>query len=218
MTTHTQLVLKISDRVQKLFASEEGSHDWWHIHRVWSLALKIADQEKANLEIVSLGALLHDIADHKYHNGDITVGPKKAETMLREEGADETCIRKVVDIVNEVTFKGAAVETPVTSIEAACVQDADRLDAIGAIGIARAFAYGGSNNRLLHDPNTTFRQHASFDEYKNDKGATTHHFYEKLLLIKDRMQTQTGKSLALHRHEVMVNYLEQFFAEWEGSR
>jgi uncharacterized protein len=218
MVEHTALVIQIADHVQNKFAHEGSGHDWWHIYRVWMVALRIAEHEDANREVVSLGALLHDIADHKFHGGDSSIGPKTAQSLLIKLGADSELIQKVVAIVEEVTFKGAGVPTPVSSIEAACVQDADRLDAMGAIGIARAFAYGGSKNRLLHDPNRDPQLHDNFEAYKNDQGATTNHFYEKLLLLKDRMQTAHGKFLAEQRHGVMEDYLKQFFAEWEGRR
>lgn len=218
MVKHTDLVIKIADHVKNKFANDASGHDWWHIYRVWMVALRIAAHENADQQVVSLGALLHDIADHKFHGGDSSIGPRVAHDILLELGAQAKLIQQVVAIVEEVTFKGAAVATPVSSIEAACVQDADRLDAIGAIGIARAFSFGGSRNRLMHDPTSTPQLHANFDAYKNDNGATINHFYEKLLLLKDRMQTPFGKTLAEQRHQVMENYLEQFFAEWEGIR
>ncbi len=211
-------MIKIADHVKNKFANDASGHDWWHIYRVWMVALRIAAHENADQQVVSLGALLHDIADHKFHGGDSSIGPRVARDILLEMGVEVKLIEQVVAIVEEVTFKGAAVATPVSSIEAACVQDADRLDAIGAIGIARAFSFGGSRNRLMHDPTSTPQLHANFDAYKNDKGATINHFYEKLLLLKDRMQTPFGKTLAEQRHQVMENYLEQFFAEWEGIR
>lgn len=218
MVEHNALVNQVANHVKNKFAHDASGHDWWHIYRVWKVALQIADHEEANREVVSLGALLHDIADHKFHGGDSSIGPKTAQSLLITFGAESLLIEKVVAIVEEVTFKGAGVPTPVSSIEAACVQDADRLDAIGAIGIARAFAYGGSKSRLLHDPERNPIWHDNFDAYKNDQGATTNHFYEKLLLIKDRMQTAHGKKLAQQRHRVMEDYLKQFFAEWEGRQ
>jgi uncharacterized protein len=218
MINHSAIVIKIADHVKNKFAHDASGHDWWHIYRVWMVALRIAAHENADQEVVSLGALLHDIADHKFHDGDSSVGPRVAHDILFEMGADAKLIQQVVAIVEEVTFKGAGVATPVSSIEAACVQDADRLDAIGAMGIARAFSFGGSRNRLMHDPSSTPQMHANFDAYKKDTGPTINHFYEKLLLLKDRMQTPFGKTLAEQRHQVMENYLEQFFAEWEGMR
>jgi uncharacterized protein len=218
MVEQSAIVTQIADYVKNKFAHESSGHDWWHIYRVWMVALQIADRENANREVVSLGALLHDIADHKFHGGDNSVGPRVAHTLLHDMGADHALIRKVVAIVEEVTFKGAGVATPVSSIEAACVQDADRLDAIGAVGIARAFAFGGSRNRLLHNPESKPHLHDNFEAYKNDQGATINHFYEKLLLLKDRMQTTHGTKLAELRHRIMEDYLEQFFAEWEGLR
>ncbi len=207
---------QLREQVEVAFASDGSGHDWWHIHRVIANAEVIAQREGADLEIVKLGALLHDIADHKFHNGDLEVGPRRAAELLRARGADARTVERVVSIVNEVTFKGAGVSTPVSSIEAACVQDADRLDAIGAVGIARAFAYGGSKNRLMHNPDASPKQHQDFADYANDTGATTNHFYEKLLLLKDRMQTATGRQMAEERHRFMEVFLKQFYAEWEG--
>ncbi len=208
----------IADEVKRRFQGEGTGHDWHHIERVTKMALNLARAEGGDEEVTVLGALLHDIADHKFHDGDLTEGPRVAAALLRRAAADGKTIERVVTIVNEVTFKGAGVPTPVSSIEAACVQDADRLDAIGAIGIARAFAYGGAKQRLLHDPESTPNPHASFESYASSTGATTHHFYEKLLLLKDRMNTKAAKEMAIERHAFMEAFLAQFYAEWHGSR
>lgn len=216
-TDSSELIRSVEREVKQRFEGEGTGHDWWHIYRVYQMAVRIAKAEGAHLEVTALGALLHDIADHKFHGGDLTVGAKEADLILRANRADEATIAQVITIVNEVTFKGAGVETPVSSIEAACVQDADRLDAIGAVGIARAFAYGGSKERLLFDPNCPPVWHDSFEAYAGDKGATINHFYEKLLLLKDRMQTTTGKEIAQRRHRFMEEYLRQFYMEWEGE-
>lgn len=208
------LVRSVLHTVKALFQGEGTGHDWWHIHRVLNMSLHLSSAEGANLRIAALGALLHDIADHKFHGGDLTKGPEVAEAVLRTNGADAETTKHVVAIVNEVTFKGAHVATPVSSKEAACVQDADRLDAIGAIGIARAFAYGGAKHRPLHDPEQAPETHSSFEAYATSIGATTSHFYEKLLLLRDRMNTDEGRRIATERHDFMLLYLEQFFKEW----
>lgn len=213
----TELIRSVEREVKERFQGEGSGHDWWHIYRVYQMAQRIAKAEGADVHITSLGALLHDIADHKFHGGDLTVGALETDRLLRANRADDATIERVVRIVNEVTFKGAGVETPVSSLEAACVQDADRLDAIGAVGIARAFAYGGAKGRLLFDPDCPPVWHDSFEAYAGDKGATINHFHEKLLLLKDRMQTNTGRQIALSRHRFMEEYMTQFHHEWEGD-
>lgn len=178
------------------------------------LARAIGAAEGAQLEIVELGALVHDIADWKFHDGDDSVGPREARKLLAEEGADESLIEQVVDIVCTISFKGAGVPTPMRSLEGKCVQDADRLDAIGAIGIARCFAYGGHAGRLMYDPDEPPVMHASAEQYKASKGHSLNHFYEKLFLLKDRMNTATGKAMAQERHQFMEQFVRQFLAEW----
>jgi uncharacterized protein len=205
--------------VREMLEGEGSGHDWWHIKRVYDLANTIAvNYPDADDYIVKLGALLHDIGDHKFHNGDHTVGPKMVRTWLEKQQVDEVSILKVVAIVQEISYKGAEVETPMSSIEGAIVQDADRLDAIGAIGIARTFAYGGNKNREMHNPEHAVEKHADFETYKKTKGPTINHFYEKLLLLKDRMNTGFGKKLAKKRHVYMETFLEEFYAEWDGER
>lgn len=211
------LIRSVEREVKQRFEGEGSGHDWWHIYRVYQTSIRLAKAEGADMHITALGALLHDIADHKFHGGDLSAGARESERVLRANRADEETVQRVVRIVNEVTFKGAGVETPVSSLEAACVQDADRLDAIGAIGIARAFAYGGAKGRLLFDPECPPVWHDSFEAYAGDKGATINHFHEKLLLLKDRMQTKTGAQIALSRHRFMENYLTQFHQEWDGN-
>lgn len=213
-----ELIEQLAREVESRFAGEGSGHDWEHIRRVWKNATALAHHEGADQDITALGALLHDIADHKFHGGDLSAGPRETRRLLQHLGADEALTEQVAGIVNEVTYKGAGVATPVSSLEAACVQDADRLDAIGAIGIARAFAYGGSKGRPLHSPNEKVVMHADFDSYAKDNGATTRHFYEKLLLLKDRMQTKTGKIWAEERHRYMEDFLRQFYKEWEGEK
>ena len=204
--------------VRELLEGEGSGHDWWHIKRVHDLAVTIAkNYPKADLFIVQLGALLHDIGDHKFHDGDHTVGPKMVTDWLMQNGVEESIILQVVNIVKEISYKGAEVETPMSSLEGEIVQDADRLDAIGAIGIARTFAYGGNKNREIHNPEVSPEFHKDFETYKKTTGPTINHFYEKLLLLKDRMNTEYGKKLAQNRHTYMEGFLEEFFAEWDGK-
>lgn len=213
-----EIIQKTADHVKELFLSEGTGHDWWHIYRVWKLAEHIAADEEADLFVVELGALLHDIADFKFHGGDDSVGPREARKWLTSLAVDGEIIEKVCHIVENVSFKGAGVENHMQSIEGKIVQDADRLDALGAIGIARAFAYGGSKGRLLYDPDETPVLHASFEEYKKGSVSTLNHFYEKLFLLKDRMNTPRGKALAAARHEYMEKYVQEFMQEWEGMQ
>ncbi|MCB0761705.1 MAG: HD domain-containing protein [Flavobacteriales bacterium] len=205
-------------KIEEQFSGEGTGHDWHHIARVRALALEIARLEGADLFITEMGALLHDIADHKFHGGDDQAGPREARRWMAEIGVPAHDLERIVDIVHEVTFKGAGVPTPMSTLEGKCVQDADRMDAIGAIGIARAFAYGGSKKRALYDPDWAPELHDSFDQYKSTTAPTINHFYEKLLLLRDRMNTETGKRMAAKRHEYMEGYLDQFYAEWRGER
>ncbi|WP_294733808.1 HD domain-containing protein [uncultured Flavobacterium sp.] len=204
--------------VKEQLQEAEGGHDWFHIQRVYNNALQIAKGEECDLVIVQLGALLHDIADSKFHGGDETVGPKVARAFLEQESLEETTINHVVNIIENISFKGGNFDQKFNSIELQIVQDADRLDAIGAIGIARTFNYGGFKNRALHNPAIEPQMNMTKEEYKNNESPTLNHFYEKLLLLKDRMNTETGKTLALGRHDYMVNFLSQFYAEWEGEK
>jgi uncharacterized protein len=202
------------EHVKNALADAEGGHDWWHIHRVWKTAQQIAAEEHADELIVSLGALLHDIADSKFHNGDETVGPRMAREWLFSLGVQEPVIAHVENIITHISFKGGNHQQPFKSKELDIVQDADRLDALGAIGIARAFNYGGFKNRPLYDPAVPPNMKMNKEEYKNSKAPTINHFYEKLLLLKDRMNTETGRRMASERHQFMENYLEQFYKEW----
>ena len=205
--------------VQKTLQNAEGGHDWFHIERVWKSSKLIAKSEAgANQTIVELGALLHDIADSKFHNGDETVGPRVAKEFLCKKNVDQDITDHVIQIIENISFKGGNQTQVFKSVELDIVQDADRLDAIGAIGIARTFNYGGFKNRLLYDPTVAPDLHMDKETYKKSKAPTINHFYEKLLLLKDRMNTVTGKQLAQQRHNFMENYLEQFYAEWEGNR
>ena len=203
--------------VEEKLAGEGSVHDWWHIYRVWNLAKNIAGQEGANLMVVELAALLHDIADWKFHDGDENKGPQMAEQFLAANHVERRVIDPVIEIVASISYKGAGVPTPMKTLEGKVVQDADRLDAIGALGIARTFAYGGYKNRLIYHPEEKPVLHQSFDDYKKNQGHTINHFYEKLLLLKDRMNTASGKRLAEARHEFMQAYLDQFYREWDGT-
>lgn len=204
--------------VKEKLANAEGGHDWFHIQRVYKNALLIANGETCDLTIVKLGALLHDIADSKFHGGDETLGPKVAREFLESEFISDTVIEHVIQIIDNISFKGGKTEKTFSSIELDIVQDADRLDAIGAIGIARAFNYGGFKNRLLYDPQIAPNMHLSKEEYKNSQAPTINHFYEKLLLLKDKMNTATGQQIAKERHRYMQGYLAQFYAEWDGEQ
>lgn len=202
---------------EKLRGAEAG-HDWFHIERVYKNALLIAqDDTEADLLVVQLGALLHDIADSKFHDGDESIGPETARQFLSENNVEGDVIEKVVKIIENISFKGG-VNREYTSRELDIVQDADRLDAIGAIGIARTFNYGGFKNRELYNPDIKPNLNMTKEEYKNSTAPTINHFYEKLLLLKDKMNTQKGKELAQQRHKFMEQFLEQFYKEWNGER
>lgn len=213
-----QLVDATVEYVKKELATAEGGHDWWHILRVWNLSKSIAEQEPVNALVVELAALLHDIADAKFHNGDEEVGPKKAHAFLQQLGVDDATLTHVVNIIRNLSFKGGHANSDFSSAELRVVQDADRLDAIGAIGIARAFSYGGFKGRAFYDPAIPPDLNMSKEAYKNSTAPTINHFYEKLLLLKDRMHTATGKAMAAQRHAFLEQYLEQFYAEWNGDR
>ena len=205
-------------KIRDLLGDDGAGHDWWHIYRVVMLAKRINREENADPFIVELAAWLHDIADHKYHGGDHSAGAREARKWMKSQDIEEEIMLHVEAIIKEISFKGAQVDTPMSSLEGLIVQDADRLDAIGAIGIARTFAYGGSRDRLMYDPSCKPTMHDDFESYKNSTAPTINHFYEKLLLLKDRMNTNAGKRLAEGRHNYMKAYLEEFFAEWEGEK
>jgi uncharacterized protein len=204
--------------VKAQLAHAEGGHDWFHIERVYNNALHIAKSENCNLEVVKLAALLHDIADSKFHNGDETVGPSMAWQFLSAQNVLEETIIHVVNIIENISFKGGNHDMKFHSIELDVVQDADRLDALGAIGIARTFNYGGFKNRALYDPAIAPDLTMTKEEYKESTAPTLNHFYEKLLLLKDRMNTSTGKIIAESRHQYMIDFLSQFYAEWDGKK
>ena len=216
--THQKIIDQTVKFAKETLANAEGGHDWWHIYRVWQLAKKIATQEKTNLLVVELGALLHDIADAKFNDDDENIGPKKAREFLQSISVEEELIIHVEKIIQHISFKGGNFEQAFNSTELTVVQDADRLDAMGAIGIARTFNYGGFKNRAIYNPNIQPNLSMSKEEYKNSTAPTINHFYEKLLLLKDRMNTTTGKAMAIHRHNYMKQFLEEFYKEWEGEK
>ena len=203
--------------VKKELENAEGGHDWFHIERVYKNAELISKTEKVDSLVVSLGALLHDIADSKFYNGDETLGPKKASAFLVSEKVPDNIITHVIKIIENSSFKGGNKKQAFFSNELFVVQDADRLDAIGAIGIARSFNYGGYKNRTLYDPEIKPNLNMSPEEYKNSTAPTINHFYEKLLLLKNKMNTVTGKQIAENRHRYMEGFLEQFYGEWNGD-
>lgn len=218
MTISNPLIQNTITFVKQTLHNAEGGHDWFHIERVYKNALKIAEGEKVNLEVVALGALLHDIADSKFHNGDESVGPKVATEFLLSQNCDSAIIEHVVQIIKNISFKGGNKEQKFTSPELDVVQDADRLDALGAIGIARTFNYGGFKNRKIYDPSIPPELDMTPVQYKASTAPTINHFYEKLLLLKDIMNTVTGRKMAEKRHKYMEAFLEQFYAEWEVKK
>ena len=204
--------------VKETLANAETGHDWFHIERVYKSAIEINRKENGDELVVQLAALLHDIADSKFNNGDEEIGPNKAVDFLKSIHVDDETINHVKLIIQNMSFKNSFDTEAFTSKEMQIVQDADRLDAIGAIGIARAFTYGGYKNRVLYDPEIIPVTEHTKESYKNTSAPTINHFYEKLLLLKDMMNTETGKSLANERHRFMEKFLEQFYAEWEGIK
>ena len=218
MTNHNEIISTTVQYVQKTLANAEGGHDWWHIQRVWNNAKTIAHTEGGNILVIELAALLHDIADAKFHNGDEEIGPRTAQAFLENQQINSDIIDHVVQIIRNISFKGGNFNKTFHSLELAIVQDADRLDALGAIGIARTFNYGGFKNRALYDPSVSPNLNMSKEEYKASTAPTINHFYEKLLLLKDLMNTTKGKEMAQERHNYMVSFLEQFYGEWNGNR
>ena len=199
------------------FSGEATGHDWFHIQRVWKLSKNIAKKEgEMNMFVVEMGALLHDIADHKFHDGDENIGTIKAGEFLSKYDIDDKEVTMIINIVKEISFKGMKVPTKMSSKEGEVVQDADRLDAIGAIGVARTFAYGGSKGREIYNPIIKPVCHTSFAAYKVSTAPTINHFYEKLLGLKDKLNTETGKKEALRRHEFMELFLQNFYQDWDG--
>jgi uncharacterized protein len=198
---------------EKLEGAEAG-HDWFHIERVWKLSKKIAETENCNQEVVELSALLHDIADPKFHNGDETLALKVSSEFLESQNAEEELIEQVLFIIKNISFKNREKFLKNLPVELKIVQDADRIDAIGAIGIGRTFNFGGFKNNPMYDPNVEPKLNMSKEEYKKSNGTTINHFYEKLLLLKDLMNTEKGKEIAEERHDFMLKFLDQFYKEW----
>lgn len=211
------VIQKTIDFVKEVLSNAEGGHDWWHIYRVWKLSKHIAQTENVDNFIVELGALLHDIADSKFHDGDEEIGPHKAREFLSSLNVQEDVIIHVENIISNISFKGGKHTQKFKSPELDVIQDADRLDAIGAIGVARTFNYGGHKGRGIYNPEIKPNLNMSNEEYKNSNAPTLNHFYEKLLLLKDRMNTNTGKSMAEYRHKYMEQFLDEFYKEWNGE-
>lgn len=212
------LISKTISFVKTKLENAEGGHDWFHIERVYRNAILISKNEVCDTVVVQLGALLHDIADSKFHDGDETIGPKIAREFLELQQVDELTLAHVIKIIENISYKGGNFEKEFSSIELDIVQDADRLDAIGAIGIARMFNYGGFKNRTIYDPQIAPNLKMTKEEYKKNTSPTINHFYEKLFLLKDKMNTATGKEIAKERHRYMEGFLSQFYAEWEGEK
>jgi len=211
------VIQKTIDFVKEMLSDAEGGHDWWHIYRVWKLSKHIAQTENVGNFVVELGALLHDIADSKFHNGDEEIGPRKAREFLSSLDVEEEVIIHIENIISNISFKGGKHTQKFKSPELNVIQDADRLDAVGAIGIARTFNYGGHKRREIYNPEIKPNLNMTKEEYKNCNAPTLNHFYEKLLLLKDRMNTNTGKSMAENRHKYMEQFLDEFYKEWNGE-
>ena len=218
MYTSNEIINKTIVFVKETLKNAEGGHDWFHIERVYKNSLLISKTEEVNVFIVSLGALLHDIADSKFNDGDENIGPKIAREFLFKLNVDSSIIEHVIKIIENISFKGGNEKQKFKSPELNVVQDADRLDAIGAIGIARCFNYGGFKNRQLYNPKIKPNLNMSKEAYKTSSAPTINHFYEKLLLLKNRMNTKTGKKIAAKRHDFMELYLKQFYVEWEAKQ
>jgi uncharacterized protein len=212
------VILKTIDFVKISLSEAEGGHDWWHIYRVWKTAKHIAQYEDVDMFIVELGALLHDIADSKFYNGDEEIGPRKAKVFLASMNVESELIDHVVKIIDNISFKGGKLPQTFKSPELDVIQDADRLDALGAIGIARTFNYGGFKGRTIYNPEIKPNYNLTKEEYKNSDAPTLNHFYEKLLLLKELMNTKTGRKMAEERHAFMLSYLDQFYKEWDGEK
>ena len=212
--TEIEILKQTADFVRRKLEGEGTGHDWWHIYRVWQISKSIAEEEGGNSFIIELAALLHDIADHKFYNGDEAIGPQIASDFLDSMKVNKEIVDQVIQIMQEISFSKGLEPS---NLEGKIVQDADRLDAIGAIGIARAFAYGGHKQREIYNPEIPSSEYKTKEEYKKNSNPTINHFYEKLLLLKDLMNTAKGKAMAQERHVFMENYLKQFYREWEGK-
>lgn len=209
-----EIVKQISDKIQSQFENDASGHDWFHIQRVVGLSKLIQKTEGGDLEVIELAALLHDISDHKFNGGKLDEGGKVAREILSEFNYPKDKTDQVCYIIDNVSYKGADTSFEMNSLEGQIVQDADRIDAIGAIGIGRTFAYGGHSGQAMYDPRIKPKLHKSFKDYSESKTTTINHFHEKLLLLKDRLNTPTGKSLGLERHQLMEDFLQSFYNEW----
>ena len=212
-----EIIEKTSEFVKGKLEGDSSGHDWWHIFRVWNMSKKICKKEGGELFTIEMAALLHDVADWKFYENE-NEGLQVIKEFLLELQLDKEIINDIIEIVRNVSFKGAGVADKMNTLEGMIVQDADRLDAIGATGVARTFAFGGKFGNEMHNPEIKIKLHNNFEEYKNDKGTTINHFYEKLLLLKDRMHTDTAKQIAKQRHLFMEVFLEQFYKEWESLK
>ncbi|MDO8517033.1 MAG: HD domain-containing protein [Nanoarchaeota archaeon] len=208
-----EIIIQTADYIKNKLSGESSGHDWWHAYSVWKNANYISQKEGGDLFTIELASLLHDISDWKFNNGNDLIGPKLAKEFLEKLSVEKNTISNVYNIIRDISFKGAKVDSKIKTIEGMIVQDADRLDAIGAIGIARTFAYGGATGREIYNPEIKPQIHETLEQYKNNKSPTINHFYEKLLLLKDLMNTKTAKEIAEQRHEFMLNFLDQFYKE-----
>jgi uncharacterized protein len=215
-TDHNEVVRRTAGHVRRTLEGEPSGHDWWHVYRVWKNAQGLAREEGADSFVVELAALLHDLSDRKLNGGDVTLGPKVAREWLAVQGVDTETVDHVGEIIADLSFKGAGVPTPMRTLEGKVVQDADRLDALGAVGIARCFAYGGHKGHRLHDPEQRPEMHQSAESYYANQGTAINHFYEKLLLLAERMNTEAGRRIAQGRHAFLEEFLARFYAEWDG--
>jgi uncharacterized protein len=213
-----EIISKTKEFVRNKLERDSSGHDWWHINRVWKNSITIGEQEEANMFVIQLAALLHDIADFKFHDGDFSIGPKVARDFLEDLKVEKEVISHVCSIIEDISFKGSGEEKPMKTNEGRIVRDSDRLDAIGAIGIARCFAYGGHKGIPLHNPEIKPQIHQTKEEYIKRQTSQINHFHEKLLLLKDLMLTNTGRKIAEERHRFMESYLDQFHSEWDGNR
>ena len=212
-----EIIAKTKNYVQETLSGEGSGHDWWHVYRVWKIAQTVGKKEEANMFVVELAALLHDISDWKFNDGDEDVGVRTTKLWLESLKVDQEVVDHVCEIIRTSSFKGAGVKNEMKTLEGKVLQDADRLDAIGAIGIGRAFAYGGHKGREMYNPNVKPEFHTTAEQYKNNITPTINHFYEKLLLLKDLMNTKTARKMAKARYEYMETFLKQFFKEWDGE-
>lgn len=212
-----QVIKSLAERVKEKMSGDGSGHDWWHVYKVWQNAIAIGQAEGADMFVVQAAALLHDIADWKFNGGDTKAGGRVAGEWLQDLGVESEVCSHVSIIIDELSFKGAGVKSAMPTLEGKAVQDADRLEAIGAMGIARTFAYGGHKGRPIYDPTISPENHETFEQYKNSNGPSINHFYEKLLLVKDRLNTNHAKKLAEGRHQYMENFLKQFLDEWSGK-